>query len=166
MNSKKLFIYHLIMLFIPATKLFKFKAVLLRWCEAKVGSNVRIVSSEKFYLSGELSIGDNTRMGHEVMIVSEQAPVIIRRDCNIAHRVMLVTGSHKINDSNSYKIAGDGYSLPREIGNGCWIFVNVTIVGGSKKGDKVLIGANNLIKSYLKSESKIYSPNLNKYYSV
>lgn len=166
MNSKKLFIYHLVMLFIPATKLFKFKAFLLRWCGAKVGSNVRIVSSAKFYLSGELSIGDNTWIGHEVMIVGGQAPVIIGKDCDIAPRVMLVTGSHKINDLTSCKIAGEGYSLPIEICNGCWLCVNVTIIGGSKIGDKVLVGANNLIKSHLKNNSKVYSPNINKNYSV
>lgn len=166
MNSKKLFIYHLVMLFIPATKLFKFKASLLRWCGAKVGSNVRIVSSAKFYLSGELSIGDNTWIGHEVMIVGGQAPVIIGKDCDIAPRVMLVTGSHKINDLTSCKIAGEGYSLPIEIGNGCWLCVNVTIIGGSKIGDKVLVGANTLIKSHLKNNSKVYSPNINKNYSV
>ena len=145
MNSKKLFIYHLVMLFIPATKLFKFKAFLLRWCGAKVGSNVRIVSSAKFYLNGELSIGDNTWIGHEVMIVGGQAPVIIGKDCDIAPRVMLVTGSHKINDLTSCKIAGVGYSLPIEIGNGCWLCANTTLLAGVTLGNKCLVGANTLV---------------------
>lgn len=145
MNSKKLFIYHLFMLFIPATKLFKFKASLLRWCGAKVGSNVRIVSSAKFYLNGELSIGDNTWIGHEVMIVGGQAPVIIGKDCYIAPRVMLATGSHKINDLTSCKIAGEGYSLAIEVGDGCWLCSNATLLAGVVLGNKCLIGANTLV---------------------
>lgn len=159
MNTKKLFIYHLIMLFIPATKLFKFKAILLRWCGAKVGLNVRIVSSAKFYLSGELSIGDNTWIGHEVMIVGGQASVTIGKDCDIAPRVMLVTGSHKINDSNSYKVAGEGYSLPIEIGNGCWLCSNTTLLAGVTLGNKCLIGAYTLVnKSFADNSIVLGNP--------
>ena len=107
MNSKKLFLYHLLMLFIPATKLFNLKSTLLRWCGADIGKNVRIVSSAKFYLNGKLIVGDNTWIGHEVLIVGGNAPIKIGKDCDIAPRVTIASGTHKINNYISNKVAWD-----------------------------------------------------------
>lgn len=151
MNSKKIFIYHLVMLFIPATKLFKFKAFLLRWCGAKVGLNVRIVSSAKFYVSGELSIGDNTWIGHEVLIVGGNSKVSIGNNCDIAPRVLIATGSHKVNKITDSKIAGKGYSKDIIIGNGCWICAGANILGGTTIGEKSIVAAGGVCRGTLKA---------------
>lgn len=66
MNSLKLyFVFSLI----PPTRLFEAKAVMLRKSGARVGRNVRVVSSARFYLTGTLSIGDDTWIGHEALVV-------------------------------------------------------------------------------------------------
>ena len=81
----------------PATRFFKVKRGLLRWAGATIGSNVRIVSSAKFYLTGQLIIGDNTWIGHEVLVVGGDAPVCIGKNVDIAPRVNIITGGHQPN---------------------------------------------------------------------
>lgn len=156
MNSKKLFIYGLITFFLPATKFFGLKSKLLRWCGAEIGENVRIVSSARFQIGGKLIIGNNTWIGHEVLIVGGNSRIEIGNDCDIAPRVTIITGSHKVNSKNDIKVAGEGYSKDIYIGNGCWICTNVTILGGTKIGCMSLIGANTLVKKDI-GEFKVYT---------
>ena len=146
MNSKRLFIYHLIMNFIPATRLFKFKAMLLRWCGATIGANVRVTSSVKFYTSGSLEIGDNTWLGHEVLITGGNALISIGKNCDIAPRVSIISGTHKINKTHDIKIAGEGYSLPIKIGDGCWLCANSLVLGGSLVDSKSIITPNAVVR--------------------
>lgn len=146
MNAKKIFFYHFLMNFIPATKLFKLKSYLLRWCGAIVGENVRIVSSAKFYTTGSLIIGSNTWIGHEVLIVGGSESISIGNDCDIAPRVTIVSGTHKVNSTESIKIAGQGYSLPIVIGNGCWICINATILGGCIISDLSIVAPSSVLK--------------------
>lgn len=151
MNSKKIFLYNLIVLFLPATRFFNLKNMMLRWCGAKVGKNVRIVSSARFYVSGELIIGENTWIGHDVLIVGGNARIEIGKNCDIAPRVNIISGTHKINKKTDSKVAGEGFSKNIFIGNGCWICTNVTILGGATIGNMSVIGANTLIKSNVES---------------
>lgn len=156
MNSKKLFIYHLLMNFIPATRLFKLKTFLLKWCGAKIGNNVRIVSSAKFYVSGSLAVGNNTWIGHEVLVMGGNVPIKIGNDCDIAPRVSIISGTHKVNSILDEKIAGESYSLPIEIGDGCWICANATVLGGSKIGSKSLIGPNVVVKGIVEHNHGLF----------
>ena len=146
MNSKKLFIYNLLRLFLPSTKFFNIKSSLLRWCGAKVGHNVRIVSSVKFQLSGPLEIGDNTWIGHDVLIVGGNSKISIGSNCDIAPRVLFVSGSHKLNKVNDNKIAGEGYSEEIMIGDGCWVCAGVSVLGGSNIGKNSIIAAGSVCR--------------------
>lgn len=136
MSSLRLYIYYLLTLLMPATRLFHVKRVLLRWAGAKVGKNVRIVSSARFHLNGKLEIGNNTWIGHEVLIVGGDADVLIGKDVDIAPRVNLITGTHKPFTITG-KAAGEGYSLPITIEDGAWIGAASTILGGVTLGGTV-----------------------------
>lgn len=146
MNSFRLYIYHLLSLLMPATRLFGVKCNLLRWAGAKVGDNVRIVSSARFYLTGKLEIGKNTWIGHEVLVVGGDATVSIGNDVDIAPRVTIVTGSHKAFSLDG-KAAGEGYSLPVTIGDGAWVGASATILGGVTLGKQSLIAAGALVRN-------------------
>ena len=63
-----------------------------------------------------------------------------------APRTCIVTGSHKINLITENKIAGEGYNLPIHIGNGCWICIGATILGGSDIGDCSIVAAGSIVK--------------------
>lgn len=121
---------HLLFLFIPATRCFAFKRNLLRWAGASVGNNVNIVSSARFYTSGSLIIGDDTWVGHEVLIAGGSADVCIGSNVDIGPRVTIVTGSHEL-FTVSERAAGRGYSLPIKICDGVWIGAGSTILGGT-----------------------------------
>lgn len=154
MNAKRLFIYSLIMIFIPPTRLFGFKRFLLRWCGASIGSNVRIVSSAKFNITGPLTIGDDTWIGHDVLLVGGNAPITIGARCDIAPRVTLVTGTHKINTSGD-RVAGDGYSLPIVVGDGVWVCASSILLGGTNIEKMCLIKSTSVVKGFFIQRSFI-----------
>lgn len=145
MKSYRLHIYHLLVLLMPATRLFHVKRALLRWAGATIGNNVRIVSSAKFYLTGQLIIGENTWVGHEVLIVGGDAPVCIGQNVDIAPRVNIITGGHQPFGIPG-KAAGEGYSLPVEIRDGAWIGAASTILGGVIIGEQSIVAAGALVR--------------------
>jgi acetyltransferase-like isoleucine patch superfamily enzyme len=110
-----------------------------------VSKYVRCVSSATFWLTGSLSIGEGTWIGHEVIIVGGDAPISIGANCDFAPRVSIVTGSHRIN-SHGPRVAGDGYSLPISIGNGCWIGAGAIILGGTTIGERSIVAAGAVVK--------------------
>lgn len=145
MKSSRLYVYNIINIFIPLTRLFRLKRVLLCWAGAALGDNVRIVSSAVFSLTGALEIGEDTWVGHRVLVVGGDARVSVGNYCDIAPAVTLVTGSHNILD-NGLRVAGQGYSLPITIGNGCWVCAGAVILGGTSIGEKSVVAAGAVVK--------------------
>ncbi len=154
MKSLRLYIVHAIFSFLPATRFFRLKASLLRWAGAAVGSNVRIVSSARFFLTGHLTIGDDTWIGHEVLIVGGDADVSIGRKVDIAPRVTLVTGTHELLTTPG-RTAGRGYSLPILIEDGVWIGTSATILGGVKVHELSMVAAGSLVRDDVPSRSMV-----------
>lgn len=76
LSTKKLYIYHLICSVIPVSRCHGLKARLLRWCGAKVGKKVEIMSTAKFYGGFELKIGDGVFIGYDAMIFGHNASTI------------------------------------------------------------------------------------------
>nr|WP_211289124.1 acyltransferase [Marinobacter profundi] len=144
MNTLRLNLVNVLFSLLPPTKLFSVKARLLRWAGAKVGNNVRIVSSAKFYMSGELEIGSGTWIGHEVLIIGGDAKVIIGEDVDIAPRVTIVTGTHELWKMNG-KAAGRGYSLPVSIESGVWLGAGSIVLGGVAIGSSSIIAAASVV---------------------
>jgi acetyltransferase-like isoleucine patch superfamily enzyme len=146
MHSFRLYVYNTLSSLAPPTRLFGLKRFLLRWAGAKIGSNVRIVSSARFLCTGALEIGDNTWVGHEVLIVGGDAAVRIGRDVDIGPRVTLVTGGHEPHGLPG-KAAGRGISSPITIGDGAWVGASATLLGGVSVGSCGLIAAGALVRA-------------------
>ena len=102
---------HLALSVIPPTRCYGLKRALFRWAGLSVGSNTRIVSSVQVMTSGPVSIGNDTFIGHECLIVGGDARIEIGANVDISPRVTIVTGTHKI-ESDGPHVAGAGYSLP------------------------------------------------------
>lgn len=145
MNSLRLFMANRLISLFPASRGFAAKRALLRFAGATVGSNVRIVSSAEFYCSGPLTIGDNSWIGHHCLIAGGDAEIIIGKNVNIAPRVTLVSGSHKI-DFDGPTVAGDGYSLPITVADGAWLGAASTVLGGTHVGENVVVAAGAVAK--------------------
>jgi acetyltransferase-like isoleucine patch superfamily enzyme len=70
MKTYRLWIYAMICRFLPETRFFGVKMTMLRWCGAKVGTNVRISSSARFYGGGQLIISNDVWIGTDCVIHS------------------------------------------------------------------------------------------------
>lgn len=139
MNSTILYLSKLILSVLPETRFFGFKASVYRMAGAKIGKNVRICSSVKILGTGELSIGDNTWIGHETIIISS-SKIKIGSNVDIAPKVYIGTGTHVI-DASSSNIAGEGISKDILIENGCWLGVSSIILPGVIIKEKCVVAS-------------------------
>jgi acetyltransferase-like isoleucine patch superfamily enzyme len=137
---------------VPPTRLFGVKRAMLRLAGAQVGQDVRIVSSARFCCSGSLHIGAGTWIGHEVLLIGGDSEIHIGARCDIAPRVMLVTGSHEISLSGG-RAAGNGFSRPICIGDGCWIGAGAVVIGGSTIGEHSVVAAGAIVRGSFPARS-------------
>ena len=143
MNSCRAIIARGIMRMLPETRCFALKRALWRWAGTKVGQNVRICSSAFILGAGELEIGDDTWIGHQVFIETG-SKVTIGAHVDIGPRVYIGTGSHKI-DAAGPHTAGEGTSNPIVISDGVWLGETATVLPGVTIGKKSLIGAGSVV---------------------
>ena len=140
MNTKMLIIVRFVLKLTPTSRLFQFKSILFNLAGAKVSKAARIYSNVKVYGDGNLEIGQDTFIGHEVMILtSHPGSVKIGNNVDIAPRVYLGTGSHLI-DHKSNHVAGKG--INNDI---VWIGACSIILPGVIIGEKSVIGAGSLV---------------------
>jgi maltose O-acetyltransferase len=135
------YIVNLILFFLPSSRLFSLKRLLLTFSGAVVGKNVRVARIRVNAVN--LIIGDNTFIGDETMITGGKSTVTIGQNCDISSRVSIVTGTHKI--GSILQAAGEGYSENIIIGNGVWIGCGATILHGITIGDGSIIAAGSVV---------------------
>lgn len=137
---------------LPATRMYGLKKSLYTWCGVKLGSNVRIASSASILGSGELSIGDNTFVGHKTLILLGGGKVTIGRDVDVSSNVTIVNGTHEISDKH-IKAAGNGYADDILIDDGCWVGVSATIIAGAQVNKGVIVAAGALVNGSVEAMS-------------
>lgn len=151
MLSLRRYIANFVLGFLPPTRFFGLKAFVWQMAGVRVGDGARLVSSVKIWTSGPVTIGEGTFVGHEVMIAGGNAPVVIGKNCDIAPRVLIVTGSHKPGDRS--RAAGEGISQPISIGDGVWIGASTTILGNVEVGSGTMIGAGSLVNKSIPTQT-------------
>lgn len=132
---------------LPPTRFYRLKASIWRMAGVDVDRDARLVSSVRIWTSGPVSIGADTFLGHEVMIVGGDAPVRIGARCDIAPRVLFVTGTH--HDGGEERAAGEGYSKPIILADGVWIGAGATLLGGLEIGYGAMVGAGSVVNRSL-----------------
>jgi acetyltransferase-like isoleucine patch superfamily enzyme len=137
-------LFHLL----PETRCFGIKRSLLRLAGAHIGINVRICSSTRIFGSGNLTIGNNTWIGHETMLAVFD-DITIGDNVNIAPRCYIGTGSHFI-DPNGDSIAGQGKQLPIMINDGAWLCVGSIVLPGTVIKKKAIIAAGSVVSGVVK----------------
>lgn len=161
MSSTKLWIYKMLTWWLPESRCFGFKAALLRWAGAKIGKNVRIYSSATFVGTGSLTIGDDVHIGSGVfMSVVSPAGIEIGNCIDIGPRVILLTGSHKINlddaPSNPLAghIAGEGTADSIRVADGCWLGARSMLLPGVVLSKKTIVAAGSIVTTSPQCEEK------------
>lgn len=152
MKAFKLWLYRMFTWWLPESRGFAFKVMLLRWAGAKIGSNVRIYTSAKFLGVGALEIGDDVHIGPDVFVaLTADAVVKIGSRVDIAPGVMILTGSHEINREPGGHAAGMGTSKSVVIEDGCWIGARAIILPGKTIGEGAVVGAGSVATKDVKS---------------
>lgn len=145
MSTKILYLYSLITKFLPETRCFELKCMILRFAGAVIDKNVRLCSSVKIIGDGCLFIGSNTWIGPNTMIsLSKPAEISIGNNVDIAPNVYIGTGSHVI-DMDGHNSAGIGYNHSVVIESGVWIGVGAIILPGINIGQKAVIASGCLV---------------------
>lgn len=106
---------------------YGFRAFLLRLFGAKIGSNTKIRSSAKFTYPWNVSIGENSWVGDDVIFYSLDE-IIVGANTVISQKTYLCTGSHDIN-SESFSLVTNPINIEDEvwIAADCFIFPSVTV---------------------------------------
>lgn len=118
------------------TKFFDKKCELLRKMGYQIGENTKIVGP--LFCTGQLTVGSNCWIGKN-FAVNGNGAVMIGDCCDIAPEVTFQTGSHQI--GNHSRRAGEGVNQNIQVGNGCWIGVRSTILGGVQIGEGSVVAA-------------------------
>lgn len=143
MNAFGNFINSIIFRLLPETKCFGLKRRLLRLAGAHIGRNVRVCSSVTILGTGDLIIGDDTWVGHQVFILTSSC-ITIGKNVDIAPRVYIGTGTHKI-DRVGDRSAGEGVSMEVIIGDGAWLCAGCLILPGVSVGKKTVVAAGAVV---------------------
>ena len=145
MNTKRLFLYHLVCKFLPPSKCHDLKTVILRWCGAKVGKNVEIMSTAKIYGELDLIIGDNVFIGHDALIMGpRESKIIIEDYAKVASRAIIVTGYHKF-EPNGQCISGEGRCANIIIKKGSVISTGSIVYPGKIIGPMAYVSAGSVV---------------------
>ena len=145
MKPFRLWIYRLLTWWLPETRCFGWKRVLLRWAGATIGKNVRINSSAIFGGNGTLIIGDDVWIGGgDVISPVSSARIVIGSHVDFGPQVMVITGSHEV-DTQGDHIGGKGMALDVVIGSGCWLGARSIILPGVSVADKTVIAAGAVV---------------------
>ena len=147
-NSSRIYLIGLVFRLLPETRCFGLKRRCLRWAGVNVAKHVRVCSSIKVFGTGKLSIGEDTWIGHECLIVSA-CFVQIGANVDIAPRVYIGTGSHKL-DVDGARSAGVGTTKPVKIGDGAWLGAGCLILPGVTIGEKAVVAAGAVVTNDVK----------------
>lgn len=144
MNSKKLYIFNLLVKILPSSRCCGLKARLLRWCGAKVGDNVRLFTP-KILGNFDLELGDNVWVGHEAMLLGPAgSKITVQTNARIATRALVCTGSHEYSIKYD-NIAGPGKSEDIVICRGAMVGTAVIILPGKTVGEKADVTAGAVV---------------------
>jgi acetyltransferase-like isoleucine patch superfamily enzyme len=143
-STALVFLANMITRLLPTSRCFRLKAFLYRSAGYKVSRSCRITSSAQIHGFCQATIGDDTFIGHEVLIVGGESRIEIGRFVDIGPRVCIVSGTHTI-DMHGPHSAGAGHSKDIIVEEGVWIGANSTILGGVRLGRKCVIGAGSVV---------------------
>jgi acetyltransferase-like isoleucine patch superfamily enzyme len=111
-----------------------------------LGENIILFPNIVFWGGGEIILGNEVQIGDNTMIFSSmKSGVSIGDKTLIAANCYIIDCDHQI-DKNSEIICQGIISSPVNIGKGCWIGANVTILRGAIIHDGAVIGAGAVVK--------------------
>lgn len=144
MKSILLFLINIVFLFMPLTRWYRLRAVLLRISGINCSYSMRLISSARIVFTN-VSIGNDTFIGHQVLISgNEKYKIVIGNNVDLAPRVCILSGSHLIDMLGTHS-AGNSAGADVIIEDGVWICANSIVLPGVTIGKKAIIGAGSVV---------------------
>jgi acetyltransferase-like isoleucine patch superfamily enzyme len=143
-TSVKRYVIERVVSCLPPTRLFRLKVHLYRWADVQIANSARVVSSVSILGPGTVSIGADTFIGHQCLLVAAGEGIEIGKHVDIGPRVFIGTGTHRV-DMHGPHSAGPGYSARIVIEDGVWIGAGTLILPGVRVGRKAVIAAGSVV---------------------
>ena len=145
-RTKRMYFANILIDIIPNNCFHNFKSMLWRWAGVKVGQNVEIFQGTKIYGLGEMEVGDNVFIGHDVIFMiniegNEKSKVILEDECIVGTRSIVITGFHDITPNGTRTLARKGTCSEVRIGRGCSVSTNCTVLPGVTVGEMSIVAA-------------------------
>lgn len=141
-NSKRIFLFNLMMRILPNSGCQSLKAKVLRWAGAEVGKNVELFWGVQVQGIGELVIGDRAFIGHEVLfMLNEGSKIIVEEEAVISTRSIVITGFHPITPNGKRIIGREGTCSTVRICRGSAVLANCNVLPGVTVGEMSLVAA-------------------------
>jgi len=132
---------------LPKTRLYGIKTKLLYFAGYTINNTARLVSTVEIFGPKNVYIGEDTFIGHDVLITgSRNSTISIGNFVDIAPKVIINTGSHEI-DMKGKHTAGLGISKDIMIKDGVWIGMGAIILPGVTIGKKSIVAAGAVVVS-------------------
>ncbi|MBF2051456.1 MAG: hormogonium polysaccharide biosynthesis acetyltransferase HpsU [Leptolyngbya sp. IPPAS B-1204] len=117
----------------------RWRVAVLRLFGAKIGQGVSIRPTARITYPWNVSIGDYSWIGDDVVLYSLDR-IAIGQHCVISQKTYLCTGSHHLQDP-----AFGLKTAPIIIGNGAWIATDCFVAPGVQIGANAVIGARSTV---------------------
>jgi maltose O-acetyltransferase len=140
----KYMIANLFLSLLPPTRCFAFKAFVLRCLGVSIDRTSKVCGGVKFYGAGKVSIGQDCWIGlGTAFYTSAAGHVVIGDRCDIAPQVAFMCGTHEIGGRD--RRAGKGTASSILVGDGVWIGIRSTLLGGAEIATAAIVGAGSLV---------------------
>ena len=119
--------------------LFSWRRTVLRLFGARVGRDVHVYPSTRFYMPWNVEIGDWSAIGEDAFIYS-LGPVTIGESVTISYRAHVCAGTHDLRDPELPLL-----KPPVRIESGAWIGTDAFVGPGVTVGADAVVGARAVV---------------------
>ncbi|MFO1400590.1 MAG: acyltransferase [Steroidobacteraceae bacterium] len=143
MRTSILFVAQRLFGLIPETRLFGLKRRALQFAGVRVGDGVQVCSSAMILGAGVLELGQDTWVGHQVLICASSR-VSIGQRVDIGPRAYIGTGTHEV-APRSPRVAGPGINKDVVIEDGAWLGAASVVMPGVTIGAGAVVAAGAVV---------------------
>lgn len=145
-KTRRMYFANLLIAVLPNSGCQKFKSRLWRWAGVKVGEGVEIFQGVKIHGVGEMEVGNNVFIGHDVIFMinvegDEVSKVILEDESIVGTRSIVITGFHDVTPDGVRVLSRNGTCSTVRIGRGCSVSTNCTVLPGVTVGEMALVAA-------------------------